>query len=248
MHTDYAVSLWLQDDQQRIPLWQGHPAHGRYPLSHWPANHFLRDRYALRLPTDTPAADYALHLALLHPNGTPLPTSDGTTSLSLQPIHVQATDRLWEAPPFTYPVEARLGEGVELLGFDLDRQQAQPGETIHLTLVWRCLQEMDVAYTVFTHLLDQGAQIRGQKDAPPLDGRYPTTLWVAGEVVVDAYDIVVHEDAAPGVYVIEVGMYDPANLQRLPVADPTGTVGDRILLGNVQIANEGNQQMGEIGK
>jgi hypothetical protein len=55
-------------------------------------------------------------------------------------------------------------------------------------------------------------------------------------VVVDEYDIVVHEDAAPGVYVIEVGMYDPENLQRLAVLDASGeTVGDHVLLGEVAV-------------
>jgi hypothetical protein len=32
-------------------------------------------------------------------------------------------------------------------------------------------------------------------------------------------------------------MYDPATMQRLPVLDPTGAVGDRVLLGNVQVGN-----------
>jgi hypothetical protein len=106
--------------------------------------------------------------------------------------------------------------------------------------VWRCLNQMEGSYTVFTHLLDEGEQVRGQKDNPPVRGRYATTLWVPGEVVVDEYDIVVHGDALPGTYAIEVGMYDPTHMQRLPAFDPTGEIGDRILLGKVQI--------GEISK
>jgi hypothetical protein len=94
---------------------------------------------------------------------------------------------------------------------------------------------MDTSYTVFTHLLDEGEGIQGQQDNPPLRGSYPTTVWVAGEVVVDEYDIQVDPDASPGVHVIEVGMYDPADLSRLPVRDPTGMAGDRILLGEVEV-------------
>jgi len=150
-------------------------------------------------------------------------------------MHVKETDKRWEPPAFAYPVGARLGDKVELLGYDLDRQQAAPGETIRLTLVWRCLDETDTAYTVFTHLLDAGEQVRGQKDNPPVSGSYPTTLWVPGEVVVDEYAIQIQADAPPGAYVIEVGMYDPSDVQRLPVVDPSGTTGDRVLLGNVQI-------------
>ncbi|MBN1581933.1 MAG: hypothetical protein JXA89_14610, partial [Anaerolineae bacterium] len=201
----------------------------------WPDNAFIRDRYALRLPTDAPAGTFELRLALRRPDDAFLPTSQGTDKLSLGTIEVEASQRLWEPPPFAYPVEARLGEQVELLGYNLDRTRARPGETVHLTLVWRCLHEMDTAYTVFTHLLDENEQMRGQQDNPPVHGAYPTTLWVEGEIVVDEYDIVIKPDTPPGKHAIEVGMYDPANLQRLSVRDPAGTVGDRVLLGEIQV-------------
>ena len=239
MGDNYAVLLWLEGARERIPMWEGPPVHGQYPFDQWQAPEFVRDRYAIRLATDAPAGDWDLRLALLHPDGTRLSTSAGAAWVSLGTIHVHAADRLWEPPAFVpptgAPVGARLGDVVELLGYNLDRQEAQPGETIHLTLVWRCLREMDVAYTVFTHLLDENEQIRGQKDNPPMAGSYSTMLWVPGEVVVDEYDIAIRPDTPPGTHVIEVGMYDPTNLQRLSVLDPTGAVGDRILMGNVEI-------------
>jgi hypothetical protein len=58
---------------------------------------------------------------------------------------------------------------------------------------------------------------------------------VPGEIVVDEFEIPVAADAAPGPYVIEVGMYDPLTMQRLPVLDPTGALGDRVLLSQVQV-------------
>jgi hypothetical protein len=77
--------------------------------------------------------------------------------------------------------------------------------------------------------------MRGQKDNPPVGGSYPTTLWMPGEVVVDEYAISVAGDAMPGPHVIEVGMYDPNTMARLPVLDPTGALGDRVLLGQVEV-------------
>ncbi len=66
-------------------------------------------------------------------------------------------------------------------------------------------------------------------------GTYPTMLWVVGEIVVDDYEIRVDTGAPPGSYMIEVGMYDPETMARLPVSDPGGTSGDRVLLGRITI-------------
>jgi len=232
------VQVWLAGEDGDVPLWKGDPVHGLYPFSKWGAGSFVRDRYALRLPLDVPAGDADLRLALLDEAGRPLPLADGAGWLSLGTLHVHASDRMWEPPAFAHVVGARLADKVELLGYSLDRTAAAPGETLRLTLIWRCLSEMESSWTVFTHLLDTGGQVRGQKDNPPMNGRYPTTLWVPGEVVVDEYDIVVNQDAVPGQYVIEVGMYDPQTMQRLPVFDPMGAVGDRVLLGQVQVTED----------
>lgn len=230
------VSIWLESASgQAIPLWQGDPAHGTYPFVQWRPPEYVRDRYALRLPTDVPAGDYDLRLSVLRPDGTPLPTIGGADAASLYTVHVHATNRLWEPPPGIRPVGARLGDVVELVGYVLEQEDAVPGETIGLTLVWRAVREMDTAYTVFTHLLDEGGQVRGQKDNPPVGGRYSTRLWVPGEVVVDEYQIPIDTGAPPGTYAIEVGMYDPVDVERLPVLDPSGSTGDRVLLGPIRV-------------
>jgi len=219
------VMIGLHRGDDSISLWQDAPAHASYPFSQWLPGEFVRDRYALRLPTDLPPGNYQLRLGL----------TCGEKDVLLGEIQVPATDRLWTPPAFAHPVGAKLGDSVQLLGYNLDRTEVVPGETIHLTLIWQCLKEMDVAYTVFIHLLDANQQMRGQKDNPPRNGSYPTTLWVAGEIIVDEYDITVKPDTLPGVHVIEVGMYDLANLQRLSAFDPLGTMTDHILLGEVKV-------------
>jgi len=111
-----------------------------------------------------------------------------------------------------------------------------PGETLHLTLYWRALAEMETGYTVFTHLLDGANQIQGQQDNPPMSGNYPTTMWLPGEVVIDEYTLVVDTDAPPGEHIIEIGLYVAETGQRLPVLDGMGQIiGDRILLSRVQV-------------
>jgi hypothetical protein len=233
----HTVSAWLSAEAGNWQLWKGPPAQGGYPFAAWQASEFVRDRYALRLPLDIPAGDFDLRLALLDRTGNPLVTGTGARWISLGQIHLHETSRLWEAPEVEHAVGAVLGDRVELLGYDLDPEQVGPGDTLHLTLVWRCRETMDVGYTVFTHLLDQDEHVWGQKDNPPVRGTYPTTLWMPGEIIVDAYDIPVAENASPGAFFIEVGMYDPAAMQRLPMSDPAGTVGDRVLLAQVEVTD-----------
>ena len=123
----------------------------------------------------------------------------------------------------TIPVQARVDESIVLLGYDLQPQQARPGESVQLTLYWESLAEQTGDYTVFTHLIGPAGELRGQKDNPPQGGMYPTHLWDAGERIVDDYTIAVAPDAPPGAYRVAVGMYTLETLERLPVALQDGT-------------------------
>jgi hypothetical protein len=152
-------------------------------------------------------------------------------SVALAEIDIQGRARRFEAPPISHPLAVELGDGVRILGYDLAGTEVRGGDTVHLTLYWQALDEMDVSYTVFTHLLTGDARIRGQQDSVPGSGSLPTTSWLPGEVVVDEYAIELAEGAPPGDYVLEIGMYEAATGQRLPVRDAAGNpVGDRLRL------------------
>ena len=118
------------------------------------------------------------------------------------------------------------------LGYRVDDPIVKPGDTIHLTLYWRALAKLDEDYTVFTHLLDNDGEIRGQMDSQPLCGFLPTSIWPVGMVMVDHYELAVAPDAPPGEYRIEVGMYLLETMERLPTFDKGGNrlPEDRILL------------------
>jgi hypothetical protein len=138
------------------------------------------------------------------------------------------------------PVNANLGNKVELAGYQLTTDAASPqsgilitapNTALRLTLYWRVLAPMEISYTVFTHLLDANGQLWAQKDNPPVRGSYPTTEWKADETIVDKYDIVIPLDAPTGQYELEVGLYDVTTGQRLPLLDETGQRQDeRVLL------------------
>ena len=141
-----------------------------------------------------------------------------------------------------HPLQIDLGEGVRLLGYDLDVEAPAPGEALALTLYWQARRPVESRYKVFTHLLGEvynahtGSFLWGQQDNEPVNGARPTSTWRTGEVIVDRYAIPVDAQAPPGSYAVEVGLYHPATLERLPVLDDRGQpAADHILLTRIEI-------------
>lgn len=98
----------------------------------------------------------------------------------------------------------------------------QAGGRLPITLNWRALQTPTHNYTVFVHLLNASGQIAAQNDSPPVHGTLPTLGWLPQEVVSDEHVIVLPAALATGDYHLEVGWYDAATNQRLPLVPPTG--------------------------
>jgi hypothetical protein len=142
---------------------------------------------------------------------------------------------IFSLPTIQHPLKATLGNQVQFLGYDLDADSAHAGQTLHLTLYWQALAEMDESYTVFTHLLNNKDRIWGQEDSVPANGTLPTCCWVKDEIIADKYEISIQPDAPPGQYVIEVGMYRLETGQRLEVRGGLEGRGDRILLDAVEV-------------
>jgi hypothetical protein len=156
-------------------------------------------------------------------------------------LEVEATERVFTAPEVQHRVDgANLGNKVALYGYDLSTEVLRPGDTLYLNLYWQALESMDTSYTVFTHLLDEASQVRGQMDSVPLGGARPTTGWVPPEYLRDEYQLVVDGDAPPGEYLIEVGMYDAStpDFRRLPLVDSAGNVLDNRIVLDVAVQVE----------
>jgi hypothetical protein len=126
----------------------------------------------------------------------------------------------------------RLGDGIELAAYRLSKDAPEPDGILRLTLYWQALGQMDQDYTVFTHLIDSSNRIWAQHDSQPQGGRHPTSQWVEGEVVVDEHELILPDDAAPGEYQIEVGMYHWVSGERLAVSEGGQWVPEnRVILG-----------------
>ncbi len=208
--SDTDVTLTLND----TPLYVGAPVHDTYPTSEWADGEIVVDRYDLYLPRDISPGNQALELELNH------------LAFDLGTVTVQAINRNMDVPPISHPLTATLGEQIQLLGYDISAETVTPGDTLILTLYWQALTEMEETYTVFTHILAPDGSTTGQRDSHPVNGTYPTSQWMTGEVVSDVYEIPIRADAAPGAHRLKVGMYVAETGDRLP----TGTPDDAIVL------------------
>jgi len=162
-------------------------------------------------------------------------TLDEGTAVRLLKIRDGFPQPIWrsfQAPKVPSKLRVTLGRSVLLLGYNLTPSTLRPGDRLSLTLYWEALGEVEKDYTVFVHLLDGGERIWGQRDSFPLGGLRPTTTWMEGEYLIDEYRFSVQPDAPPGEYLIEVGMYDASNGERLPIYEMDGErlPGDRVLL------------------
>ena len=55
-----------------------------------------------------------------------------------------------------------------------------------------------------------------------MNGDYPTTLWHAGEQILDEHTMLIPADLPPGEYSLAVGMYNPDSGARVPLVEGTG--------------------------
>ena len=225
---EYTVLLQLKDGQG-LTWAEQEESLTSWPTSRWEVGDLWRDWHDLAVAADLPSGEYHLIIALKNQKGI-----EGEIDLGV--VKVEGRPSQFTPPPIGYPLIAQLGESVKFLGYQLSAKAVKSGETLHLTLYWQALAEMSTSYTVFTHLLDKDNHIWGQKDSLPGDGALPTTGWRRGEFITDEYDIVVEPDAPSGEYVLEIGMYEAATGQRLPVVDEREeTLGDRIILGPIRV-------------
>ncbi len=118
-----------------------------------------------------------------------------------------------------------FGEGIRLIGMETSEIDAQPGESLHITLYWECLASMKEDYNITVKLWGRGMQIVGSVDTYPGWGTYPTSLWIPGQVILDRYEIAIDPEApAPSLLRIDVGVYPLETMERLPAYTTAGKI------------------------
>jgi hypothetical protein len=122
-------------------------------------------------------------------------------------IALQPEPALALAPGIS-PLDIQLGDSFELAGYSYGQTGFYPGAVVPLTLHWRALQTPPYDYSVSLRLFNaQGQEVAKVDSQHPVLGTYPTSLWTAGEVVADYYEIQLPTDLPPGSYYWGVILY-----------------------------------------
>jgi hypothetical protein len=136
-----------------------------------------------------------------------------------------------EPPSVEYPVGARFGESVELVGYNLEVK----GDELAVSLFWQALSAMGSRRKIFLHLVGPGGtgDLQAQSDLYP---RLPSTSWLPGEYLSDEVSLVLPKNLLEGEYDLLLGWYDEATGERLPVFDAAGQpVGDNLVLAELEL-------------
>jgi hypothetical protein len=209
---------WAGDDHQ--------PYEGGYPTSAWGVGEMVRDTFTLTIPSHAPAGLYDVQVGWYDSHGQERLPVGGESSfrVAVLPVGWSGTGSRAMAP-----LKGLFGDAVLLEG----AQWQVEGEDLQVTLRWSALDYVEADYTVFVHLVDpdEADRIVSQGDGPPLEGRWPTLLWLPGVLLDDTHHVPLGATLPPGTYDLLVGLYDPETDRRLALADGS----DAVRLGGVDL-------------
>jgi hypothetical protein len=219
-----AVNI-LGRNNQTVGRVNRYPAGGMVPTSLWETGQIWRDVYRLFPSVDAAGpAQLKIRAALYDPIKKSDLTAYGPDELPIDLLLVGEARLEGDRKELstTNELDVTLADGIRLQGYDLNPDTPSPGDSLELTLLWQAMATPSQDYTVFVHLIDStGNQVAGA-DAPPVNGEYPTTFWLAGEQILDKHSLLLPDNLNTGKYSLAVGMYNPNTGARVPLVEGTG--------------------------
>lgn len=92
------------------------------------------------------------------------------------------------------------------------------GKSAWVALRWQALRQTSKDYKIGVYLVDEEGHLVGQMDKLLLSNHLrPNSQWSPGQVEMDYYTLPSLPATPPGEYHIEVAVYDPESLERLPI-------------------------------
>lgn len=161
--------VWNSPDTALPPRWHREPP----PTWEWPPGHFAQWARRETLLPGTPPGDYQLFATIFD-----LDTLAPDARIPMGTLTVTRTDS--PASPADLPIQyvsgAEIAPGLTLLGYNLDREEARPGDPMLITLFWQATARPGTDTLTLGLTGSQWTQA-----IEPVPG-YPTRQWQAGDV------------------------------------------------------------------
>ncbi|MGC9332766.1 MAG: glycosyltransferase family 39 protein [Anaerolineae bacterium] len=188
LNEDYRVSIILRDTLgQSWGLWDGRPTAYFYPTDRWPVGEVIFGRYDLSLLPGSPPGDYGLEvgvyteqdpvgLDVLDPAGAPQGKRAmlGAVRLAVRAVTLDQVE-------LSHTRQQEMGGGLVLEGWELGREEAQPGDRLLLALVWSVVSKPAGDYQVQVLLTDDSGQTLNAGTFLPTNMWHPTSIWLPGQ-------------------------------------------------------------------
>ncbi|MEM7116575.1 MAG: hypothetical protein AAF614_29340 [Chloroflexota bacterium] len=190
------------------------------PLDWWEPGQTISERIVLTTTADIPVGVYELNVSFLDENETTFWTlTDGENEMEAVGLGITAVP--WQGDISAPPVDATFGDQIKLAAAVV-KGNITAGETISVNLYWEAVRIPDADYTVFVHLVDGNNELVTSHDGQPHNGRFPTSHWLPGEMLLDSHPLALPPDLPPDSYQIKAGLYLLETGERLPVWDNAG--------------------------
>lgn len=137
-------------------------------------------------------------------------------------------------PARARPINAQLGDGVELLAAEITPTRVGPERQVRVVIYFRATRRVRGEWSVFVHadLPDGDRQHRMLSDHPPADGLLPVSAWPPGRIVRDETELLTGRRQQPGTYAVRAGLFDDDG--RMPVRSGPHDE-DRVELGTIEV-------------
>ncbi len=130
-------------------------------------------------------------------------------------------------------VSVNFDDRLLLQGVDMLTPVIQAGESLRFITYWQVLRQEATPLVAFAHLTDDGATIWAQQDW--LDVRAESLQ--PGDRFVQIHQLQVNPETPPGAYSVQLGLYGPDTLVRLPIRlEDSADSPDHIVVGQVEVA------------
>lgn len=120
-------------------------------------------------------------------------------------------------------VNSNFNNEIQFVGYRMLAPQVDD-QPYQLTLIWQARQPIPRDYTLFIHVTDAAGRRVAQRDRRPGNGSYPTTVWSAGDILVESYEL--FPKNASGTLQFVVGWYRSGVGERVRVLDAGGKMID----------------------